>query len=254
MGTRPILVIDDDHAVCELVTSILTSTGFTVHSASDGPTGIETARAEQPAVILLDMMMPGIDGISTCQRLKRDPVLADIPVVGVTGSDNLRYAGRAFCAGAAFFLAKPFGLNALVNVVELALESAQRGDPMDRRRRRPRFLAEVPVRCLIGQDAEATREVVGQTGNMSLSGLLLLLPEEIVPGTSLRLRLGLPEGPITADGTVIWQDPQSLEDGRTPHGIRFVRFVEEADLVRYRRLLGELSMEDEAAALSVSGR
>jgi CheY-like chemotaxis protein len=85
-GEPVVFVVDDDHALCELVISMLSRTGFKVVAAFDGPTGIETARDAHPAVILLDMMMPGLDGIGTCERLKQDPVLADIPVVGMTAS------------------------------------------------------------------------------------------------------------------------------------------------------------------------
>ena len=75
MPKRSILVIDDNPQMRELITAILTSAGFEVHSAPDGISGIELARTVQPAAIVLDMMMPGIDGIDTLERLKRDLVL-----------------------------------------------------------------------------------------------------------------------------------------------------------------------------------
>ncbi len=65
MQTRPILVIDDDSQFCELVTAILEQADFGVLSAPDGLSGLELARTAQPAVIILDMMMPGIDGINS---------------------------------------------------------------------------------------------------------------------------------------------------------------------------------------------
>ena len=65
MERRPILVIDDDPRFCEFVSAALSRTGFEVLSAPDGPSGIELARAMQPTVILLDMMLPEVDGIAT---------------------------------------------------------------------------------------------------------------------------------------------------------------------------------------------
>lgn len=245
MGKRPILIIDDDPRVCELVTSILAGGGLKVLTAPDGGTGIETARAVQPAVILLDMMMPGMDGIETCEHLKRDPGLQDIPVVGITASTDLQYTVKAFRAGATFFLPKPFGLESLAQVVDLAVEAAQPKIPMQGTRRYPRFPAELPVWCLIGRKGGAAREVRGRTQNVALGGLLLLLPEQVEPGAVLRLCLGFPQGPITADGTVMWHGPQPTDEGKTPHGIRLLRFTEDTDLVQYRRFLSEIATNSE---------
>lgn len=89
MKNRPILIIDDEPDFREVVSSVLTKAGFRVLAAPDGPQGIVMARASQPAVILVDMLMPDMDGIETCERLKLDPGLEDIPVVGVTGSTDL---------------------------------------------------------------------------------------------------------------------------------------------------------------------
>ena len=100
MKARTILIIDDDPLVWAFVHGILAPTGYDVISAFDGLSGIERARAAQPVVILLDMIMPGLDGISTCQRLKQDPVLGDIPIVGITGPPDLTYTEKAFRAGA----------------------------------------------------------------------------------------------------------------------------------------------------------
>ncbi|MFQ5657559.1 MAG: two-component system response regulator, partial [Candidatus Methylomirabilales bacterium] len=220
--------------------------GFEVLSAPDGPTGIETAQVAQPAVILLDMMMPGLDGIVTCERLKEDPVLADIPVVGVTSSADLGYTEKAFAAGAQFFLTKPFGAGSLVQVVELALKSTQADTATRRHQHHPRFPAELPVWCLAGAEADTARGVMGYTKNLSLGGILLLLPEKLEPGTVLRLCLGLPEGPTTADGTVMWQTSFSTAEGGILHGIRLLRFAEAGGLVQYRSFLSQIAAHQAA--------
>lgn len=241
MKRRPVLVIDDDPRHCELVAAILTNAGFKVLAAPDGPSGIEVARTAQPAVILLDMMMPGLDGIGTCERLKRDPVLADIPVVGLTASADLSYTARAFRARANFFLQKPFSRDGLIRVVELAVETAQRGAPKRHQRQYPRFPAGIAVRCLLGADANAIREVLGTTGNASLGGLLLLLPERLPPSTVFGLRLRLPDRTVSAEAKVVWQDSQPVADGKFPHGIRLLHFGEGSALVGYRCYLSQIA-------------
>ncbi len=241
MRKRPILVVDDDPKSRELVAAILTHAGFGVRAAPDGESGIDLARTEQPFAILLDMMMPGIDGIETVQRLKRDPVLADIPVIGMTASADLSYTGRAFRAGADFFVPKPLSRTNLIRVVELAVEKVQRGSPMRHHRRHPRFPAGVAVRCLVRAGTDGSREVVGTSGNVSLGGLLLFLPERVAPGTVCGLWLRLPESTIPAEGKVIWQNPEATVDGRLRHGIQLLRFGNDSSLVGYRRYLSRIA-------------
>ncbi len=241
MHKRPVLVIDDDPRSRELVTAILTHAGFDVRSAPDGESGIELARTVQPIIIVLDMMMPGVDGIETLTRLKRDPVLADIPVVGITASTDLSYTGKAFRAGADFFVPKPLNRPSLVRAVELAVDKVRRGSPMRHHRRHPRFTTGVDVRCLVAAGADKSRELVGTAGNVSLGGLLLFLPERLDPGTVFGLRLRLPENTIPAEGKVIWQNPQGMVDGRLRHGIQLLRFGNDSSLVGYRRYLSQIA-------------
>lgn len=240
MRNRPILVIDDDRRSCDLIAGIFAGSEFEILAAHDGPSGVETARTTQPAVIILDMMMPGPDGVHTCQRLKRDPVLWDIPVIGITASADLRYTERAFQAGAEFFLPKPVRAASLLHTVELALEAAQK--PRRRPQRPlPRFRVEIPVRCIVSGDAETTREVIGETDNVSVGGLLLWLPERLAAGTVFRLRLGFPKGPIHAEGVVVWQTHEPTTDGGIRHGVQFLRFIEGSGVVRYRRFLSQIA-------------
>lgn len=235
---RPVLVIDDDPRVCELVAVMLGQGDFEVLSASDGASGIELGRAAQPAVIILDMMMPGFDGIATCRQLKRDRIIGDVPVVGITAAPDATYTEQAFQAGAEFFLAKPIRANSLVQVVDLA---AKKNKGSRGTRTFPRFAAEIPVRCIVRRDAETTRDVAGQTGNVSLEGLLLLLPESLPWGALVRMHLELPDKSVPADGVVMWQGPQPTTDARFRHGVRLLRFPDNAVLVHYRRYLSQLA-------------
>jgi len=99
-----VLVIDDDPAQRDLMTRFLEREGFSARTAPDGPTGIELARALRPRAILLDVMMPGMDGWSVLSALKAIPELAKIPVVMVT---FVSQRGLANSLGAADYVLKP---------------------------------------------------------------------------------------------------------------------------------------------------
>jgi hypothetical protein len=82
---------------------------------------------------------------------------------------------------------------------------------------------------------------MGYTINVSLSGVSFWLPEGLKQGTILHLKLSLPEGPITAKGRVMWQNPKQPKDGRFHHGVRLLGFTEEGALSQYRRHLSQLA-------------
>ena len=242
MHEGPILIIDDDPLFCEFVGIVLGKAGYEVLSAHDGPSGIELARAARPAIIILDMLMPGMDGIATCQHLKQDPGTREIPVVGITASLELRYTEEAYRAGAEFFLTKPLAPQNLVYVVRMALERAHASM---RPRLSARFRAHLPVRCIVPGDGGTTQEVEGHTSDVGSAGLLIWLPEMIVPGTMLHLRLALPVGEVTAEGQVIWKDYRAGSQA-IPHGVRLVRFAPDIDWLKYKRFLHKLAAKEEA--------
>jgi signal transduction histidine kinase/CheY-like chemotaxis protein/ligand-binding sensor domain-containing protein len=99
-----LLVIDDDPAVRNLMERTLSQEGYTVHCATNGPDGLQLARALKPSAITLDVMMPGMDGWSVLAQLKADPQLANIPVIMLTIVDDQKLG---FSLGAADFLTKP---------------------------------------------------------------------------------------------------------------------------------------------------
>jgi len=103
-GPRPVLVIDDDPATLELITRFLEREGFAVRTAPDGEAGLRLAAQVQPSVILLDVLMPRLDGWGVLSRLKADPALAAIPVVVVSFVDE---RGLGYSLGAAEYLTKP---------------------------------------------------------------------------------------------------------------------------------------------------
>ncbi len=120
-----ILVVDDDATARALLRRHLTKAGYRVEEAADGREGIERARALRPALITLDVMMPGMDGWAALSALRSDPVTADIPVIMATILDE-QHMGIAL--GAADYLTKPIDKTRLLAAVErLAVRSPGAG-------------------------------------------------------------------------------------------------------------------------------
>ncbi len=108
--TGTVLIVDDQAEGLEAMGEALRPLGFEVWLALDGETGLALARERQPDVILLDVMMPGIDGYEVCRRLKADEETRLVPVVFLTGLDSREARLKGLDAGAADFLNKPFDL------------------------------------------------------------------------------------------------------------------------------------------------
>jgi PAS domain S-box-containing protein len=110
-----VLVIDDDPTVHDLLRRALARRGFRVESATDGATGLERARSLRPDAILLDVLMPGLDGWTVLSRLKEDASLAEIPVVMVTMLDD---RSLGFALGATDYVTKPVDPRRLLSVLQ----------------------------------------------------------------------------------------------------------------------------------------
>lgn len=111
---RPILIVDDDAAILETISDILSEEGYQVEHAAGGLQGLAMAEQLQPALILLDMRMPQIDGWQFAQALRANGMLTPI-VVMTAAQDAARWAEEI---AAAAVLAKPFDLADLLEIVE----------------------------------------------------------------------------------------------------------------------------------------
>ncbi len=105
-----VLVVDDDPDIVRLLAVTLRPEGFRLLTASDGETALLIARAERPALILLDWQMPGLSGVEVTQALRddSDPALREVPVVLITGQTGAESTATGFAAGVTDYLTKPF--------------------------------------------------------------------------------------------------------------------------------------------------
>jgi two-component system, cell cycle response regulator len=116
--TARILVVDDVDANIKLLEARLTAEYFEVCTAHSGPEALQICARERADVVLLDVMMPGMDGFEVCRRLKADPSLRHIPVIMVTALDQPSDRVKGLEAGADDFLTKPVDDVALITRVK----------------------------------------------------------------------------------------------------------------------------------------
>jgi two-component system sensor histidine kinase/response regulator len=102
-----ILIVDDTPANLSVLVDTLSETGYKLMVAEDGEDAIAQTSRVQPDLVLLDVMMPGVDGFETCRRLKAQPATADIPVIFMTALTDTAEKVRAFSAGAVDYITKP---------------------------------------------------------------------------------------------------------------------------------------------------
>lgn len=103
-----ILIVDDDRVTRQLLSGMLLAEGHAVTLCGDGGTALRTAREALPDLVLLDVLLPGLDGYGVCRALRRDPVLAEVPIVLLTALDDRESRIKGLEVGADDFLSKPF--------------------------------------------------------------------------------------------------------------------------------------------------
>ena len=121
---KSILVVDDEPTIRRLVRAVLDGKGYRLLEAADGPSALETARREQPDLVLLDLALPQLSGTEVCRQLKKTPATADIPVLLLTGMAQQAKRGAAQAAGAQGCIEKPFSPRALTARIAELLQEA----------------------------------------------------------------------------------------------------------------------------------
>jgi DNA-binding response OmpR family regulator len=125
METKKILVIDDQPGNVFLLQDRLNRDGFIVTTAYDGVSGIKKAKVDHPDLILLDVMMPGIDGFETCKKISSDQFTQHIPIILVTALNSSEDTQKGFDCGAFDYIKKPFNKIELLARVNAALRFAE---------------------------------------------------------------------------------------------------------------------------------
>ncbi len=140
-----VLVIDDEAPIRLLCRVNLEAAGMEVVEAEDGPTGLAAAREKRPDAILLDVMMPGMDGWEVLQGLLEEERTQDIPIVFLTARAELRDQARGLELGGVDYVTKPFNPNDLAPLVEDLLQRVERGQGQEMRRERLAELRELLI-------------------------------------------------------------------------------------------------------------
>ncbi|GAB4475486.1 MAG: response regulator transcription factor [Anaerolineales bacterium] len=126
MSSKNVLVIEDDEIVARTIERSLRGEEFKITVANGGVEGLKIARKIIPDIVILDVVMPGMDGYTVCREMRADPALADVPILFLTAKikDEDKIAG--FNAGADDYLSKPFNIDELILRVRAILRRSQR--------------------------------------------------------------------------------------------------------------------------------
>jgi len=245
--TARVLIVDDVPANLKLLDAKLTAEYFDVFMASSGPEALDAAKEKQPDIILLDVMMPGMDGFEVCRRLKSMPETEHIPVVMVTALDQPSDRVQGLEAGADDFLTKPLNDMALFARVKSLVRLKMVTDELRMREATGQrigalnaggdnFLLKEPGRILVIDDRPTSVKRVTETLSLEHSVIVAETPEELFELASqgdfdlLIVSLTLQEH----DGLRICSQLRSLETTRqTP----ILAIVEEGDTGRLVRAL-----------------
>lgn len=122
MPKADILIVDDTPTNLNLLTQMLSTQDYSVRAVASGQRAIESALALPPDLILLDIRMPGLDGLEVCRRLKTEPATREIPVIFISALDDIRDKVRGFQAGGVDYITKPFQLEEVLLRTETHLE------------------------------------------------------------------------------------------------------------------------------------
>ena len=120
---KRILVVDDDENILSLERTILEQKGFVVTSAAGGAEALKLLAEETFDLVLLDVMMPEIDGFTVCRRIKEDPRTREVPVIFLTAKGGGEALAEGFESGAIMYINKPFTANKLLTIVNTMLET-----------------------------------------------------------------------------------------------------------------------------------
>jgi CheY-like chemotaxis protein len=118
MRKKRILVVEDEESLLKLESILFASKGYAVTAVRDGKSALEALAAERPDVVVLDIMLPDLDGFEVCRIIKEDPELRSLPVIMLTAKKSSQDLERGRLAGADAYLTKPFKSVKVLEVIE----------------------------------------------------------------------------------------------------------------------------------------
>ena len=118
MVRKKILIVEDEASLLKLVSILLTSKGYDVEGELNGQSALESVANFKPDLVLLDIMLPEIDGFEVCQRIKDNPATKDIPVIMLTAKKSREDMARAEQVGADWYITKPFKSAMVIETIQ----------------------------------------------------------------------------------------------------------------------------------------
>ena len=118
MTKKRILIVEDEESLLKLESILLTSKGYEVQGVANGRAALEAIAGNPPDLVLLDIMLPEIDGFEVCQRIKENPATAHIPVVMLTAKKSREDMARGEKVGADWYITKPFKSAMVIETIQ----------------------------------------------------------------------------------------------------------------------------------------
>lgn len=119
---KKILLIEDDHSLTEILADVLGEKGYLMFTANDGLEGLRKAYVELPDLVILDIMLPQLNGLEVCKRLKKDEKMKNVPIIFLTAKDQITDKLLGIESGGEIYLTKPFEMDELLSKVETLLK------------------------------------------------------------------------------------------------------------------------------------
>ena len=280
-----VLVVDDDAASRALMSAALGKAGFAAIDAADGETAVQTFAVHRPDLVILDVQMPGIDGFETCRRLRAHAGGAQVPIMMVTGNDDLESIDRAYEAGATDFLAKPVPWGLVGHRVRYLLRAARIREELERSEQRHRaLLGALPDLVLVLDERRRIVAALGSVeqqasltpGRLEGRSVLSLLPAAVAgefdalcdaveagtPGNEFEFELQREQVPVAFEARIARYDDERFmvilrdvtERRRSEQRVRELTNYDNLTGLPNRRMFSEQLVAAAARARSEHGR
>lgn len=231
-----ILLVDDTELFLDLEKSYLNRSSFNISTARSGPEALVAIRSKRPTLVILDLLMPGMDGDEVCAKVKSDPLTNTIPIIMVSSGEGTGLEQRCYSAGCDAFVSKPLKRDELLDAIEKTIVIAKRKFPR------------IPTH-LLSDSWHGGKYMELWIHSISKGGVFLEVTPAPPVGDELDVTFSLPgvEDKIKAKTAVRWQG--IIREGTPPGiGCQFIEIEE-----RLADIVGDYVNEKLAAVGSMKG-